>query len=55
VEGKTWNFSHNNCPPIEVEAKTEPEAIRKGLDRIGMPTTPHPVRAWLKAEEASGQ
>lgn len=46
---KLWHFSHNNCPAIVLELPDhadERAAVRAGLDRIGMLTTDHPVRAW---------
>lgn len=41
-----WNFSHNNCEEIHVEAADEKGAIKAGLKRIGLIESPHPCRAW---------
>lgn len=43
---RLWNFSHNNCPEIVVEAADEKGAIKAGLARIGLLSSPHPCRAW---------
>ncbi len=53
---KLWHFSHNNCPEIVLELPDhvgEREAVRHGLDRIGLLTTDHPVRAWQVVENTN--
>jgi hypothetical protein len=46
-----WKFSHNNCPELIVQADSERSAIKAGLKRIGLLSTPHPCRVWPVKEQ----
>lgn len=42
-----FKVTHNNCPEVVVEAASRREAVKAGLQQLGVPPdTTHPVRAW---------
>jgi hypothetical protein len=48
----SWNVSYNNAEEIVVEAITEKQAIAVALERLGLKSPVHPIRAWLKREQS---